>query len=118
MFYNSNNNTFFDINSGSIDITLYSSQNQPIVNLFTLNMMQRNMQLTKEAEDGENRAKRVIEDNKDLRKYSRDQVILISFSKSSEYFPEITPNLLNDIISLVSTNTGMYLRTKIEFRVN
>lgn len=118
MFYNSNNNTFFDINSGSIDITLYSSQNQPIVNLFTLNMMQRNGQLTKFGEDYENKAKRVIEENKDLRKYNKEQLMLIAFSKSSEYFPEITPNLLNDIISLVSTNTGMHLRTKIQFRVN
>jgi hypothetical protein len=41
----------------------------------------------------------------------------IEFSKSSEVFPELTPRLLDDIRTLVNGSVGMYLQTRIVFRV-
>jgi hypothetical protein len=116
LFYNKNNNTFFNINSASIDISLMSQQNQQILNIFTISKLKTNKPLHTNT-TFPSPAELMISTYPGLKKYSKEQITMIEFSKSSEIFPEITPKLLTDLRTLIGGSTGMYLRTKFVFRV-
>jgi hypothetical protein len=119
LFYNSNNNTFFNINSATVQISLMSKEGQQVLNLFTVTKLNTNRQLHTRTNDTTlSKAEQLIASYAVLKKYSKEQIILLEFSKSSEIFPELTPKLLSDLRNLIGSSEGMYLRTRFVFRVN
>jgi hypothetical protein len=115
LFYNSNNNSFFNISSSSVKISLMNKEGQEVLNLFKVSALKTNMMLR---EYSQNYTNELFNNYPVLRKYNKDQIMLIELSKSSEVFPELPPKLLGDLRQLIGTSTGMYLRTNITFRVS